>query len=101
VYVYLDAPELSMKRVRERAAQGGHFVPDDDVHRRYPRSLFHLSQALPLADSAVVYDNSGAQPQKLFEQRYGAVVFCRSNLPQPIQTLLDGLRTGLPPAPAC
>jgi predicted ABC-type ATPase len=91
VYVYLDAPELSMKRVRERAAQGGHFVPDDDVLRRYRRSLFHLSQALPLADRAVVLDNSGAEPQELLQLTAGVVVFCRPNLPRPIQSLLDRL----------
>src|SRR5260370_29914959 len=34
VYICVDNPERSIKRVRERAAKVGHLSPDDDVRRR-------------------------------------------------------------------
>jgi hypothetical protein len=46
VYICLDNPEQSIQRVHERVAQGGHNVPDDDVRRRYTRSLSNLRQVV-------------------------------------------------------
>jgi predicted ABC-type ATPase len=54
VYVALGDPELPIERVRLRVAQGGHDVPDADIRRRCARSLFHASEALRLADEALV-----------------------------------------------
>lgn len=39
IFVALGDPEMYVERVRLRVAQGGHHVPDDDVRRRYWRSL--------------------------------------------------------------
>lgn len=39
VYICLESPEQCIRRVRERVAQGGHDVPNDDVRRRDVRSL--------------------------------------------------------------
>ncbi len=38
VFLFLDAPETCVARVRERVAKGGHHVPEADVVRRYTRS---------------------------------------------------------------
>ena len=52
--------ELAIQRVVERVRSGGHSVSDDVIRRRYRRGLENLSQLyLSLADSWVVYDNSG------------------------------------------
>ena len=39
VLVFVDSPEVCIARIRARVARGGHFVPDDDVRRRFGRSL--------------------------------------------------------------
>ena len=39
VLVGLDSPERCIARVRDRAARGGHFIPEADVRRRYERAL--------------------------------------------------------------
>ena len=75
MYVCLNSPERSIQRVRERVAQGGHDVPDDDVRRRYGRSLRNLTAAVRLADQAVIYDNSEAEPRKVFEARHGVITW--------------------------
>jgi predicted ABC-type ATPase len=63
-YVRLRSPELSIERIRERVARGGHFVPDETVRRRYTRghhNFLHLYR--PIADSWVLCDNSGNELQ--------------------------------------
>ncbi len=35
VYVFLGSPQDCIQRIRLRVKLGGHFVPDDDVIRRY------------------------------------------------------------------
>lgn len=38
IYLFLENPKVCMERIKERVLKGGHFVPDDDVIRRYFRS---------------------------------------------------------------
>ena len=38
VYIFLDTPTVCIERIKERVLQGGHYVPDTDVKRRYYRS---------------------------------------------------------------
>lgn len=38
-YIFLDTPEMCIERIRERVMKGGHFVPDNDVIRRFYRSM--------------------------------------------------------------
>jgi predicted ABC-type ATPase len=54
VYIGLDTSERCIVRVQERVLQSGHDVPDDDVRRRYIRSLANLPEAIRIADRAVV-----------------------------------------------
>lgn len=60
LYFWVQSPQLALKRIKARVKKGGHDVPKIDVLRRYKRSirnLFHLY--LPLADSWMIFDNSG------------------------------------------
>ena len=82
IYVALDSPERNIQRVRERVTQGGHGVPNDDVRRRYIRSLENLPEALKVADSAVVYDNSGPFACKVLEARDGIVTWVADPPPE-------------------
>ncbi len=38
IYVFLENPEVCIKRIAIRVKQGGHFIPNEDVIRRYYRS---------------------------------------------------------------
>jgi predicted ABC-type ATPase len=38
IYIFLETPEICIKRIKERVLKGGHFVPDNDVIRRFHRS---------------------------------------------------------------
>jgi predicted ABC-type ATPase len=59
LYVWLDSPERAIERVANRVLEGGHFVPDETVKRRYETGRKNFVQLyLPLADSWRVFDNS-------------------------------------------
>lgn len=39
VFIFLETPEVCVERIKERVKKGGHHVPDEDVKRRYYRSI--------------------------------------------------------------
>ncbi|MBG86476.1 MAG: hypothetical protein CMO80_06190 [Verrucomicrobiales bacterium] len=58
-YVLIDSAEQSSQRVKLRASLGGHDVPEDDLERRFARSVRRFcNDYLPLADGWVVWENS-------------------------------------------
>jgi len=59
LFLWLPSPQMAISRVARRVTEGGHFVPDDVVTRRYWAGLQNLRRLyLPLADVAAVYDNT-------------------------------------------
>jgi predicted ABC-type ATPase len=38
LYTFLESPQTCIKRIEGRVKKGGHFIPDEDVIRRYYRS---------------------------------------------------------------
>lgn len=43
IYVFLDTPDMCIARIKGRVKKGGHFIPDEDVRRRYVRSLHNFN----------------------------------------------------------
>lgn len=59
VFLWLPSPAAALARVARRVRTGGHGVPDDVVIRRYSAGLRNMRHLyLPLADIALIYDNS-------------------------------------------
>jgi predicted ABC-type ATPase len=59
LHVLMVPEELSVARVAYRVANGGHDVPVDKIRGRYRRLWPIVADAVPLADSATFWDNSG------------------------------------------
>ena len=57
-YIILESSDLSIQRVRSRAQQGGHYVEEAAIVRRYDKAEKLLPIVLAKADSAELYDNS-------------------------------------------
>lgn len=57
-YVGLESLELHIARVRQRVSRGGHFIPEEDIRRRYERSRLNLIKLIPRLTSLRVFDNS-------------------------------------------
>ena len=65
-YYWLDSPELAIRRVAERVRAGGHHISDEDVRRRYGRSVKNFLELYrPVADFWEVMDNSYGQRELL------------------------------------
>lgn len=60
IYIGLDRPELSRKRVAQRVALGGHDVPTEKLVRRFAQSLENLKSAIGIVPAVRIYDNSSA-----------------------------------------
>jgi predicted ABC-type ATPase len=61
LFVFVDSVDTCVARVQERTAKGGHFVPAEDVRRRYGRSLSNFWQIYRLlANHWVLAYNSNA-----------------------------------------
>ncbi|WP_317928587.1 antibiotic biosynthesis monooxygenase [Halioxenophilus sp. WMMB6] len=90
VFVHLGQAMLNRARVAQRVLEGGHFVPDDKVENRLPRTLANIKQALPLFDQVWVLDNASAlEPFKLTAKIInGAVTHRQHPAPAWLENLL-------------
>jgi predicted ABC-type ATPase len=62
-FLWVPSVDLALKRVRARVLEGGHDVPENVVRRRFDRSIRNfLLRYLPLGNSWMLFDNSGATP---------------------------------------
>jgi len=57
-FVGLSSPQLSVARVQTRVAKGGHDVPLEKLHERFPRTQQAIQLAIDVADCAILADNS-------------------------------------------
>lgn len=66
-FLWLSSPEQAIKRVAQRVSQGGHHIPKDVIIRRYYAGLKNLLDCyLPLADMALIVNNSAEGIQGQF-----------------------------------
>ena len=61
IFLFADSPEFLIERIAERVKKGGHFVPDEDVRRRFVRGKENFWRVYKnLADSwSLSYNSEG------------------------------------------
>ena len=67
IYVFLESPEDCIQRIKLRVKLGGHFVPNEDVIRRYYRSkanFWNIYKNLA-EDWLIIYNSATKEPQKI------------------------------------
>ena len=58
IFLFVESPEILIERIAEWVKKGGHFVPDEDVRRRFVRGRKNfLSIYKDLADTWFLYYN--------------------------------------------
>jgi predicted ABC-type ATPase len=77
MHVGVEGPDLSVARVKTRAREGGHDVPEDKIRARYDRGQPLIRAAVLRADRGMVFDNS-----RLNEPPRQVLVFARGGLIQ-------------------
>ena len=71
-YLWIPSPELAISRIRDRVESGGHNVPEQDVRRRFGRSLSNLFTVYrPLFDTLHFFDNATVEPRLVFSDESG------------------------------
>ena len=59
-FLWLDAPDIAVERVKQRVREGGHDIPEATIRRRYKAGLQNLEILYkPLVDDWGIYDNTG------------------------------------------
>ena len=71
VFVLTANPEINVKRVCTRVANGGHDVDNEKIVSRYWKSLRNVNTLLELCDILHVYDNSGDKPVRIIRKHIG------------------------------
>ena len=90
VFIGLASPMLSVARVKQRVAHGGHDIPDAKLTARFPRTLANLRAAVTVVDEAFLFDNSS------FDAPYRVVAAYRDGRLVTKRPPLPGWTTGLP-----
>lgn len=88
MHVGVDSSDLSVGRVKLRAEEGGHDVPEDKIRARYARSQPLIREAVLRADRGMVFDNSrlNTAPQQMLVFATGRLVKATPILPRWILT---------------
>ena len=72
IYLALPSVRMSKLRVAERVAHGGHNISDQDIERRFPRSLSNLLNVFShTVDRCICFMNDGENPVLVFEEQIG------------------------------
>ncbi len=66
IFLYLPDVTAAIERVKNRVRQGGHNVPEQTIRRRYEKGWHNFQHIYKqLADTWVLFDNSGPNPKLL------------------------------------
>jgi len=57
IFIRIESPDESIKRVAMRASQGGHDVPDAKLRARFARTQANLKRAIQRLPHVIVYSN--------------------------------------------
>ncbi|MBI5143604.1 MAG: hypothetical protein HZA30_00860, partial [Candidatus Omnitrophica bacterium] len=80
-FLWIPSKELALARIKERVAQGGHSVANEDVRRRFDRSIKNFFTLYkPLLDSWNLFDNSTASPRLIAKEEYGKLTIVDEGL---------------------
>ena len=82
IYICLGNPREERSTGESALRTGGHDVPDEDIRRRYERSLSNLPVPLRLVNEAWLFDNGGDEPQIMLETREGVVTWRAEHEPE-------------------
>ena len=92
IYLCLDSIDEAQRRVTVRVDNGGHFVPKEEIKRRYFDGFENLNANYAYFDMIDVFDSSGfaAPPSHLFSIKEGRLELT-SKVPQYLQVLLPAI----------
>lgn len=93
LYFLIASPEISLARIARRVSEGGHDVAENDVRRRFKRSIDNLPAYIEEVDRWRVFDNALLRPKTVAEGRRGCISVLQreGDLPQALWNALEKL----------
>ena len=74
LFVYLQSPEMCLRRIEDRVRSGGHNIPEETVRRRYQRSLAMFAGTYSsLIPNWYLFDNSNGAALVIAQKEEGEV----------------------------
>src|SRR3990167_2415911 len=90
-FLWIPDVQLSMARVASRVKMGGHDIAEKVVRRRFHKGIHNFFQHYrAVANSWMVFDNSGSTPRPIVEEKSGALKIFDTNLYERILKLSEG-----------
>lgn len=75
LYLWVQSPDIAIKRVRDRVEHGGHNIPDEVLRRRYRVGLKYLFNTyMPLCDRWIIMDNTESRLAMIAEGSSGRLI---------------------------
>lgn len=82
IFVGIKDPSFSAARVMQRVKNGGHNVPEEDIKRRFSRSVLNLYSVLKQVPDIKILDNSGRDYEEILTKERGSITFVSDRLPE-------------------
>lgn len=77
----MSTVDLTLTRIKDRVLDGGHDVAESVVRRRFDRSIRNFFvDYRPLANTWLLFDNSGATPVPIAIQEHAALRIINAEL---------------------
>ncbi len=80
LFFWLQSVDLAIDRVKNRSREGGHFIEEDVIRRRYKKGIYNLFELfIPVVDLCYIIDNSGGVPQIIAERNLNGEIIIIEN----------------------
>ena len=81
IFIFAESSEILIERIAERVKKGGHFVPDEDVRRRFMRGKENFWNIYKdLADSWSLFYNTNDSFKKIAAGEENKIITIDENL---------------------
>ena len=81
LFFYLNSPNLAIRRVMTRVAEGGHNIPEDVIRRRYNNRLINFFKLYKsIVDNWMFVDNSKKPFKLIAKMSSGKISISETNL---------------------
>lgn len=72
-FFYLPSPNMARQRVKLRVSQGGHYIPDEVVERRYWAGIKNFFEYIKLVNRWYIYENIEHPPVLIARGEQGTI----------------------------
>jgi len=73
LFFWLNSIDLAKDRVKQRVLEGGHFIDENTISRRYKNGIRNLFEIyVPICDITLIYDNSQPLPQLIAYKEFSS-----------------------------